>query len=242
MKRKRGFWSVLLLILLLLLAGGIVYITDDYDAYPSAAAVLTEDVPGVTIIQENDRIIFRPDSVQAGLIFYPGGKIDYVAYAPLMAKLAARDFLCVLVRMPLQLAILNADAADAVYADFPEVNRWILAGHSLGGAAASLYASEHPQQLDGLVLLASYSITDLKDSGLSVLSVYGSEDGVLNRDAYEKNRSNLPENTLEVVIPGGNHASFGDYGPQKGDGVTGLESSEQVQITADIISGWAFSK
>ena len=228
------------LIIVILLGTGIIYITDDYDASPSAAALLTEDIPAVTVTQQTGRIIFRPEQIRAGLIFYPGGKVDYIAYAPLMAKLAARGFLCVLLKMPLQLAFLNTDAADSVYADFPETEHWYLAGHSLGGAAAALYAKDHTEQLDGLILLASYSTADLRESGLKVLSIYGSDDGVLNRDAYNKNRSNLPENTAEIVIPHGNHASFGDYGPQKGDGASVLGIGEQIESTADIISGWAF--
>lgn len=228
------------LIIVILLGTGIIYITDDYDASPSAAALLAEDIPYVTVTQQTGRIIFRPEQIRAGLIFYPGGKVDHVAYAPLMVKLAARGFLCVLVKMPLQLAFLNTDAADSVYADFPETEHWYLAGHSLGGAAAALYAKDHTDKLDSLILLASYSTSDLRESGLKVLSIYGSDDGVLNRDAYNKNRSNLPENTAEIVIPHGNHASFGDYGPQKGDGACSLGIGEQIESTADIISGWAF--
>lgn len=228
------------LIIVILLGTGIIYITDDYDASPSAAALLAEDIPSVTVSQQTGRIIFRPEQIRAGLIFYPGGKVDYVAYAPLMAKLAAQGFLCVLMKMPLQLAFLNADAADTVYADFPETEHWYLAGHSLGGVAAALYAKDHTEKLDGLILLASYSTSDLRENGLKVLSIYGSDDGVLNRDAYNKNRTNLPENTAEIVIPHGNHASFGDYGPQKGDGSSALGIGEQMQSTADIISGWAF--
>ncbi|MBQ6518852.1 MAG: alpha/beta hydrolase [Anaerolineaceae bacterium] len=241
--KKHLKWLVPLLIVFLVLAGGtIIYINDDYDALPSAAAVLTADRPNVMVTQQPGRIIFRPQTVQAGLVFYPGGKVDYRAYAPLMSDLAARDILCVLVEMPLQLAFLNVNAADSIYGDFPEVKNWYIAGHSLGGAAAASYAAGHKDKLDGLVLLASYAVSDLRNSGLRVLSVYGSKDGVLNRDAYEKNRINLPEDILEVVIPGGNHASFGDYGPQKGDGTSDLAEGEQIKSTAEIISGWIFSK
>ena len=100
---------------------------------------------------------------------------------------------------------------------------------------AATYASKYPEKLNGLVLLAAYSTADLTDSGLDVLSIYGSEDGVLNMEKYESNRGNLPKNTAEVMIPGGNHAGFGSYGAQDGDGEAGLSAFEQINYTADII-------
>ena len=101
---------------------------------------------------------------------------------------------------------------------------------------AASYGAKHPEKLQGLILLAAYSTADLTDSGLDVLSIYGSEDGVLNMEKYESNRGNLPEATVEIVIPGGNHARFGSYGPQDGDGKAGISASEQVQHTAGAIA------
>ena len=235
MKRKR-LWLFVILFLLLFLLGTVVYINDDYEASEEALALLSRDIPGVTIREEPDRIVFHPENVSSGLIFYPGGKVDHRAYAPLMTQLADRGFFCVLLKMPLKLAFFAPDAAEKVIADYPEINSWIIAGQSFGGAMAASYAAKHPAQLHGLVLLASYSIVDLRKSGLRVLSVYGSEDQVLNRENYQKNRSNLPSDTVEFIIPGGNHAGFGSYGSQKGDGNALIASAEQVRITAEKIA------
>ena len=119
---------------------------------------------------------------------------------------------------------------------FPEIGRWYIGGHSLGGAMAASYATSHAGELDGLVLLAAYSTQNLSNSGLAVLSVYGSEDGVLDMEKYEQYRSNLPADTVEVVIDGGCHAGFGRYGAQDGDGTPTISSNEQIARTAEEIA------
>ena len=238
-RRRSGVLWIVAAVLLLLTAAGTVYVGDYYHASPEAAALLTEDLPGITVSAEKGRIVFRPEDPAAGLIFYPGGKVEHTAYAPLMAEFARRGFLCVLIDMPLRLAFLNINAADAVYADFPEIDRWFLAGHSLGGVAGGAYAAGHADKLSGLILLASYTTSNLKESGIKVLSVYGSEDGVLNLEAYAKNRSNLPGDSAEVIIPGGCHAYFGSYGDQKGDGLPSISGVEQIRFTADAAAEWA---
>ena len=88
---------------------------------------------------------------------------------------------------------------------------------------------------DGLILLGSYSTADLSGSGLTVLSVYGSEDGVMNREKYDEYKSNLPEGFTEVIIEGGNHAYFGAYGEQEGDGTATVTPAEQLRQTAEAI-------
>ena len=103
---------------------------------------------------------------------------------------------------------------------------------------AASYVSKHTEDFEGLVLLAAYSTEDLSDSGLKVLSVYGSEDGVLNREKYEEYRDNLPEHTVEKVIEGGNHAGFGSYGEQEGDGQAKISQEEQIEVTVEKIKNY----
>ncbi len=241
-RRRFRFLWLLPVILIILFAGGIFYVNDYYRADESALAVLTEEIPGITITKDADRLVFRPDEVIAGLIFYPGGKVEYTAYSPLMKALAEQGFLCVLLKMPLNLAFLDVNAADAVFADHPETENWYLAGHSLGGVAAAFYAEKHAERLDGLILLGAYSTANLKDKDIKVLSIYGSEDGILNKIQYEKNRSNLPKDLRETVIPGGCHAYFGSYGEQKDDGIPGISREEQIQITAREIADFISQK
>lgn len=224
----------LLTVLLFLTVGFGVYVGNYYHATETAeeAIVATAEIS----VQENQEgIVFVPDKPRAGFIFYPGGKVEHTAYAPLMKALAEKDILCVLVKMPFHLAVFDINAADGIREQFPEIKSWYIGGHSLGGSMAASYVSKHAEDFEGLVLLAAYSTEDLSDSGLKVLSVYGSEDGVLNREKYEEYRDNLPEHTVEKVIEGGNHAGFGNYGEQEGDGEARISQGEQIAITADWI-------
>ena len=238
MKQKKP--RILAAVLICLLAVGVlfgVYVGDYYYADATAEAALLSD-DSVTVTQGNGSWVFAPDTPTAGLIFYPGGKVENTAYAPLLHKLADKGILCVLVKMPCNLAVLDMNAADGIPEDFPEVNSWYIGGHSLGGAMAASYAAKHTDELDGLVLLAAYSTADLTGSRLRVYSTYGSEDGVINREKYEADRSNLLANTTEVVIDGGCHAGFGSYGPQAGDGTSTISGEDQQQQTADALAAW----
>ncbi len=162
--------------------------------------------------------------------------MEYTAYAPLMRACAERGILCALVKMPCNLAVLDMNAADGIAEQYPDIDAWYIGGHSLGGAMAAGYAADHSNELDGLILLAAYSTKDLNGSGLEVLSVYGSEDRVLNRERYEEYRGHLPSEAAEIVIEGGCHAGFGSYGPQEGDGTPTITGEEQVMRTASEIA------
>ena len=103
---------------------------------------------------------------------------------------------------------------------------------------AASYIAKHRGEFDGLILLAAYSTADLSASGFEVASIYGSLDGVMNRDKYGEYLINLPADLSETVIDGGNHAGFGMYGEQKGDGKATLTATEQIELTAEIIKNF----
>lgn len=236
--RKRiGAGAAAGVILAALILGCMFYIKDFYHADETALAAL-ESGNGVTVEQTKDTVIFVPENPVSGLIFYPGGKVEHTAYAPLMQKLAAQGILCVLVEMPCRLAVLDAYAADGIPEQYPDLENWYIGGHSLGGSMAAACVEKHGEQFEGLVLLASYSTKDLSDSNLRVLSVYGSEDRVLNWENYRENRENLPESTVEAVLDGGNHACFGSYGPQKGDGTVQIAAQDQTEETAALLAAF----
>lgn len=210
-------------------------------SYPATAAA--KDAAAKTNVTDgpDGELVFRPAGNTGdanGLIFYPGGNVDQKAYAPLMQLLADRGVTCVLIKMPLDLAILDIDAAGDIPARYPEIKNWYIGGHSLGGAAASMYLADCTEEYKGLLLLGSYPNADLSKADLKVLSVYGENDGVMNRENYEKGKASLPKDFTELVIPGGNHANFGSYGAQKGDGTAAVTTEEQMQITADAILEW----
>jgi len=169
------------------------------------------------------------------LIFYPGGKVEYTAYVPLMQACAEKGILCVLVEMPFNLAVFDINAADGIQKEYPEIEDWYIGGHSLGGSMAASYLADHTEDYEGLVLLGSYSTADLSQTDLDVLSVFGSEDKVMNRKKYEENKSNLPSDFTEYVIDGGCHAYFGMYGAQDGDGTPSITNATQIRLTVENI-------
>ena len=223
---------LLLCLILILLCAMLLYFSVYYHAGESARAALPE--ASVKLGAVNARFFDGPGEDSA-LIFYPGAKVEAAAYAPLMAKLSEAGVDCFLVEMPLRFAFLRINAADRITAAYDYQN-WIMAGHSLGGVAASLYTAKHPDSIAGLVMLASYPTQKLEN--LPYLSIYGENDGVLNRESYEKSRALWPDGAREQVIPGGNHAGFADYGPQRGDGEAAITPAEQQARTAEAISDW----
>ena len=231
-QRKRfGLWAAVA-ILVALVIGSVFYIRDFYRADGSALEAL-ESGNGVTVEQTDDLVVFIPEEPIGGLVFYPGGKVEHTAYAPLLRKLAEQGILCVLPEMPFRLAVLDAHAADEIPERYPEIETWFIGGHSLGGSMAAACAEKHRERFEGLVLLAAYSTKDLTDSDLRVLSIYGTEDGVLNRENYSENQSNLPDSVVEVIVDGGNHACFGSYGPQEGDGAARISPQDQMKETVE---------
>lgn len=167
----------------------------------------------------------RPSAT--GFIFYPGGGVDYRAYAPPLRQIAARSYLVVLLSMPLNLAFFDTNAADTVIANYPEVENWVIGGHSLGGVAAASYAARHPA-IDGIAFWASYPGNDaLKDTRVRALSIYGSQDGLATPGQITDSRSLLPPDTLFVEIEGGNHSQFGSYGLQRGDNPAAIAPEAQ---------------
>ncbi len=234
-KKKILIPSIIIGLVLILSAVFFIYVNiDKYYADETALSAAVSDSK-VTVTKENGKMIFTPQSYDHGLIFYPGAKVEYSSYAPLMKELAKRDILCIIVEMPFDLAVFNINAANSVKEEFPLVRHWYIGGHSLGGYIASSYADKHRDELDGLILLAAYTTSDLRDSSLNVISIYGSNDKVLNLNKYKDNYSFLPSDTKELVIQGGCHSFFGSYGVQKGDGIPEISFSEQIKQTADFI-------
>ena len=217
-----------LLLVLAAVIGCAAYVSDYYPA-----AVEAFEIPeSVNVSEEGGYLICESEGATKGLILYPGGKVDHEAYTTLGVAIAERGVSVVICEMPLRLAVLDPNAADGVCELLPEVTEWYIGGHSLGGSMAASYMANHPE-IRGLILLGSYSTADVSDR--PTLSVYGSEDGVMNREKDEKYRSNLGEGLTEIVIEGGCHAYFGTYGMQKGDGNPTISVYEQITITSDHI-------
>lgn len=242
-KKNKKRNRILLTLLVATLSLGIVcciYVSDYYhaDAEAIEAFALTESIQKAEITKTElakGVLAYLPEETSVGFIFYPGGKVEYTAYEPLMLALAEKGITSILVEMPFNLAVLDVNAADGIIGNFPEIKNWYIGGHSLGGSMAASYVAKHAEDFDGLVLLASYSTANLSNSDLDVLSIYGSEDKVLNAEKYTQYKTNLPDTMTESVIEGGCHAYFGMYGAQNGDGTPTIENAVQIQYTAENI-------
>lgn len=236
-KRRKGRIALIAIAVLLVAAASafIIYVNDYYHAEPVALAAM-ESGDGVVVTEEQGTVVFMPHQSHAALVFYPGGKVQAESYAPLMRACAKKGILCVLVKPLFNIAFFDADAAGKVIERYPNMKRWYVGGHSLGGVVAAGYAAKHPDTLDGLILLAAYSNDDLSSTDLKTLSLRGGNDLVLDRGKYASAKHLLPEGWLEGVIEGGNHAGFGNYGAQDGDGKATITPEEQQAIAAQDIA------
>lgn len=233
---KKSPAKIVLIVIVVLIAviavAFVWYVNDYYHAVDVDSYLTSTDT--VQVIQVDDGILFCGGNEKA-LIFYPGAKVEYTAYVPIMMSLAENGVDCFLVEMPFNLAFFGMNKAESIMSEYVSYENWYIGGHSLGGAMAASFASNHLEGLSGLILFASYSTSDLGD--LPTLSIYGSEDGVLNMDSLEAGRDYSTDYT-EIVIEGGNHAGFGSYGEQAGDGVATIPQEEQWERTVEEILGW----
>lgn len=237
MSKTQKVISFLTMLVLVVIGAFLIYVNDDYDANNQALEAMKSD-DKVQVTGEDPLYFYPIDRTenQTGIIFYPGGKVEYESYAPLMRQIAEEGYATFLLDVPFGLAVFDINAAEKIMAANPDISEWYVAGHSLGGSMAAIYAEGANEQLSGLILLAAYSTADLSGTDLNVLSIYGSEDGVLNTESVQENRSLLPDNHKEIIIEGGNHAQFGNYGEQAGDGDATVSTEEQQKLTVEAIT------
>lgn len=234
MKKYIKIASLIILIALIFAIGGfMIWAANPLGPMPEALEAIQTDE---WVQVEMERwLVFDPvgESPTTGLIFYPGGRVDYRSYAPLARLVAIHGYRAVIVPMPLSLAVFAPDSAARVIESFPDIENWAIAGHSLGGAMAASFTDANRDLIDGLILLAAYptSSNDLSDSSLTAASIYGTLDGVALPEEIDQSRVLLPPATIWLPIEGGNHAQFGWYGPQNGDNPAAISREEQQSQT-----------
>ena len=219
-KISKKIWISMLAVFIVFGGVCVWYVNDYYHCEQDALDVLRK--PGTVQITEiQEGYFLNGTGEENAMIFYPGAKVEAESYLPILYSLAEKGVDCFLVEMPCNLAILGMNKADTIL-DRYEYEKWYMSGHSLGGAMAGNYASEHLKELKGVIFFAAYATKSLEQEAFSVLSLYGSEDNILNMDKVKEGRSYVPDDYTEVSIQGGNHAYFGNYGEQQGDGTATL--------------------
>lgn len=224
--------SIAILVMLCLVVVSIIaWENTAYSCMQTANEALKSD--NKVIVNDGEYISFTPKDITPtkGFIFYPGAKVEAESYAPLCREIAQAGYEVIIAKMPLNFAMLGLNEANKIINDY-NIDSWAIGGHSLGGVAASKFASEN-DKVKGIALYASYPAGDeLSNSNKKVISIWGSKDNVLNMDSLKESVNNLPKDTKFIEIEGGNHAQFGDYGDQKGDNKASISEKEQTDIAA----------
>ncbi|WP_017572540.1 alpha/beta hydrolase [Nocardiopsis halotolerans] len=245
-KRLLGITALVLALLLVLAVGGFaVWALNPHQAQPRALREAL-DTPGVEVSTTDEAVVVTsthtpPDT---GIVFYPGGRVAPEAYTAPWAEIAADSAVRVVIpRMPLNLAVFDADRADRAIAEHDGgVDEWYVGGHSLGGAMAASHLGESTDDtVVGLVLWGSYATEGAGLAGredLAVISVSGSRDGLSDPATIEENRAHLPSDALMYEVSGMNHAQFGAYGEQAGDNPAAISDDEAHHRLADVMSGF----
>ncbi len=232
----------ILVVLVIVLAGFVIWAETPPSPMLEAYNALKSD--SLVKVSVDNWLVFAPVSsnVSTGFIIYPGGRVDFRSYAPLAHAIAAEGYFVVIPHMPLNLAVFGSGRASSVIQAYPDIEKWVIRGHSLGGSMAALYAYNHTDQIDGLVLWASYpaNSNDLSNSTIVTISISASLDGHSTPEKIAASHPLLPQDTTWVQIEGGNHAQLGWYGDQPGDNPATISREEQqaqiVKSTLDLLN------
>ncbi|WP_201308232.1 alpha/beta hydrolase [Companilactobacillus farciminis] len=232
MKKKVWKWLLGILIFLLVAISIMVVVVKNKEYQPSQTAISTSQEASTV-----DNVIrFEGDNNKPKVIFYPGALVEPASYSIWAQKVAQAGYSVYIVHFPLDLAVLNSNAANKI----SKSNGYVIGGHSLGGTMAAKYAKNNPNNLKGLFFLASYpeNKNDLHEINVPVLSLTATKDGVLNHTNYQKTKKLLPNNTIYEQIKGGNHAGFGSYGKQSGDNTASISNAKQQNIISTLLINW----
>ncbi|MDO9044476.1 MAG: alpha/beta hydrolase [Methanobacteriaceae archaeon] len=234
---KKKFILIFFLALILIAVAGFTYYVSDYYPADNTALSALQSTAAYSVENTADFITFTPTGNKSatGIIFYPGGKVQAESYATLASKLAENNYTTIIVKMPFNLAFFGANQADSVISDHPEIKKWIMGGHSLGGVFASDYAVNNQDKISGVIYLAAYPSANASNATFKALSIRGSLDNLTQESDISDNKNKFPTNTTFITIEGGNHFNFGDYGVQAGDNNSTITREQQQNQTVNYI-------
>jgi len=221
---KKKFIIITISVLLTFIISFFIYVNDYYKAIDISDYITSNEK--VKINKTNDGYYFDGEGKNNLIIMYPGAKVDYLSYAPLLYKLAMNGIDCFIVKMPFNIAFFGINKGNDIIKKY-NYEHYYVVGHSLGGVVLTSFINNN-QNIDGIIYLASYPN---KKVNIKMISIYGDNDKILNMDSYNNNKKYWSNDSKEIIIKGGNHSSFASYGLQKGDGKYLLDNNEQIDIT-----------
>ncbi len=235
MKKKNNIIKkIFLIIIVIIIASSLALVAWAQSPYLAQDIALeTMNSSDNISYTDNYTIIKANENADTALIFYPGADVEAIAYLPLLKTIQENsNITCIIVEMPLNLAFLGINEADKVMQleELSNIENWYISGHSLGSAMASVYAQDNDEKVEGLIVLGGYVYGEYdKEKSLTIYGTFNSE-----LEKYMDYEENI------MIIEGGNHAQFGNYGKQKGDPDATITPDEQQKITAQLIDEFIF--
>lgn len=232
-KKKKIFLVAIATIVAIILLSFSYFRFSIYHPSESASSIAT------TATVRNKQVTeFKAKNSKLTVVFYPGALVEPDSYSIWAKKVAQAGYTVKIAHFPMNKAIFEPTIATKLVT---RSERYVIGGHSLGGAMAARYVHEHHSaNLKGVFFLAAYADEKGRLDKLSVpvLSITASNDGVIKQDKLITGQKYLPKATTFEIIKGGNHAGFGSYGSQKGDHKATISNQKQQQLVADKLISW----
>ncbi len=240
------FLSICLLFTLII--GSFWQWTKTYATPSNTANTVLSTLPNsvsFSTTHDNEWLVFFPTTNKKtqGIILYPGARVTSYAYSQIASTLASEGYPVIIPQMPFNLALFHGNVYQDIITHFPTVKNWVLGGHSLGGASASMQidpinTSLSSETINGLFFLGAYPTADFSTTNFPMLNIWASNDGLVNEQKRADALSKFSTQTTQVMIDGGNHAQFGLYGPQTDDGIATISAEQQQIIIVEAFLQW----
>jgi hypothetical protein len=254
------------LIVLLAVVARVLYICFAFWWYRqepfSVSSEAFEEVPGGPEIRSlSHGVAFVPATAasKVGLVYLQGALVHSHAYAPLCREISERTGCAVvLMELPLRIAMLGHSRITTAMSQVPEVSRWAIGGHSLGGPAGAKFILDFAKptaqllpkgsSMVGLLLHAAYigagdgrniRLSDRDD--ISALQILGDKDAIVTGENIGVGKAALPPDAVSESVAGCNHSGFGHYGPQvfpRRDGEATTSKEELQHAIAELTATW----
>ena len=241
-KKTSRVYILLAVILAVILAAVVLKIYLD-NSYHPANQIEDLDTQGLNIELSDNMLVVRNPSqgntkTKTGIIFYQDLRVDGECYLPLMVTLAKMGYDCFLPVSFGNQSYLNVEGAESVIRKYESIDQWVIAAHGDACPVAASYVKGHPDKVQGLVYLGGSSDKDISSLPVSLLSLAGTNDTVIDQETFEKNMANDPEDAEYQIIEGANNSGFADTVLRKNDSQADISFQEQIETTADRINSF----